>query len=158
MNLNYWLPWRSDSDDSKDSTYEDEVIRRCDHDFEQTVELQPRPIIEEGYIEDGYLVFPQYELVEEFCTKCGEPGLHGEANPYGDTYQSVMGFSGEWTRVARKLVIDPDFVMGPDCSVSDAVAEPVEDEETEMVRYVNQNEQDETDALLVPDMEYGVTD
>jgi hypothetical protein len=125
MNWNYWLPWRDyPQDDTEDSSYEDEVIERCDHDFEQTAELLPNLAFGEATIEEGHIVVPQYEKVEEFCVKCGEPGLDGEANPYADDY--VGYFSGTWTRVGRRLAFKPTFEIDPDLSVSDAMMEPVE--------------------------------
>lgn len=164
MNWNYWLPWREyPQDDTEDSTYEDEVIERCDHDFKQTTETLG-PDFRNITIEDGYLVVPVNELVEEFCTKCGEPGLDGEADPYdlpGNAYSAA--YSGEWTRVGHHLVFEPAFEMDPDLNVSDALTEPVgadadfevgEDGETAKVS----GEDDNRVIVNTSEETYGVTD
>lgn len=172
MNWNYWLPWRDyPQDDTEDSTYEDEVIERCDHDFEQTTETLG-PDLANATIENGYFVVPVNELVEEFCEKCGEPGYQGEANPY----------DGKWTRVGHHLVFEPAFQMDPDLTVSDALTEPVEADadivvdkngkaetvagEDENRVIVSENQHGEDGAPLVPvqpeegedELPYGTTD
>jgi len=156
MNWN-WLPWRgAEESGTKDSTHEEEVIDRCDHDFEQTTELLPYPRFGEAKMEEGHLVVPHYERVEEFCTKCGEPGLDGEASPYGPGYVTNITFGGEWIRVAQHLVFKPDFVMDPDLSVSDAFTEEVEEEGEN--RVIVSREEEEEEAPLVPHTDFGVTD
>lgn len=127
MNWN-WLPWCGDEQDgTKDSTYEDEVIQRCDHDFEQTTE-QLGPDLVNSTIEDGHLVIPVNEVVEEFCEKCGEPGLDGEAHPYdSQDYTHLAPYDGKWSRVSHDLVFKPEFQKEPELSVSVALTGPEED-------------------------------
>jgi len=151
VNWNYWLPWRDYPDvQVEDSSYEDEVIERCDHDFEQTTELL-EPDMAQATIEDGFLVVPQMELVEEFCVKCGEPGLDGEAHPYeGRDYAYLAPYDGKWTRVAHRLAFRPDFEIDPGLSVSDALTEPEEQDDGNGRVLVNQS--DESDEP------FGVTD
>ena len=135
MNWNYWLPWRDyPQDDNEDLSYEEEVMERCDHDFEQTT-ARLGPDLANATIENGYLVVPVNEGVEEFCEKCGEPGYQGEPDRYkGRAYDVAYTgewpyeavYTGEWTRVSHHLVFEPAFEMDPDLSVGDALTEPVE--------------------------------
>jgi hypothetical protein len=165
MNWNYWLPWRDyPQNDSEDLIYEDEVIRRCDHDFNQTTTLQSSFNFREATIEEGFIVVPQYELVEEFCEKCGEPGIAGEPSK---SYRSDghIFCNGKWRRVARRLAFKPTFEIDPNLTVSDAIAEPVEapadykvDGEGDVTKVDND---DGSGRVLVNQSEeasYGVTD
>lgn len=151
MNWNYWLPWRSYPDDGNDSSYEERVKDRCDHDFKQSTELMGYPRFEEAQIEEGYLVIPQYELVDEFCTKCGAAGIDGNPDPYNENYLTVGGeLSGEWSRIAHKLAFKPDMVLDPGLSVADALTEPEEPDDGDNRVIINRDQQDEDDAPLVP--------
>lgn len=167
MNWNYWLPWRSvEQNDDKDSTYESEVKERCDHDFEQTRDQLLDPNFSEATIDSGLLVVPQYEVVEEFCEKCGEPGYKGELHPYESSdYTYLAPYNGKWTRVAHRLAFEPAYEVDPDVSLSNALSEPVEadadivvdeDGEAEVV------EDDEDGRILVSqgnhDADFDVTD
>lgn len=155
MNWDTILPWRSE--DSEDSSYEDEVIDRCDHDFEQTTQPLPRCDLREAKFEDGLLVIPRYEEVEEFCTKCGEPGLDGEVHPYeSKDFEYLTPYDGSWVRVAELAVFTPNFVMDPDLSVSDATTEEAEDDGEN--RVIVSREESEEEAPAVPHTDFGVTD
>jgi len=141
MNWNYWLPWRDyPQDGNEDLSYEEEVIERCDHDFEQTTE-QLGPDFVSSTIEDGYLVVPVKEVVKEFCEKCGEPGYKGET----DDYITDTHYTGKWSRVSHHLVFKPEFRKEPDLSVSAALTEP---EECGGENRVLVNQSDMTGALF----------
>jgi len=142
MNWNYWLPWREcPQNGTEDSTYEEQVIERCDHDFKQTTK-RLGPCLVNATIENGYLVVPVEERVEEFCEKCGKPGDRYKGRDYETAY------TGEWTRISYRLVFEPAFKMDPDLSIEDALTEPVgADGEDESRVIVNTSEET-----------YGVTD
>lgn len=143
MNWNYWLPWREYPEDSKDSTYETKVIERCDHDFEQTTEIIG-PDLGKATIEDGYLVVPVKELVQEFCEKCGKPGYQGEANPYEeyDYAYSMDFYDGNWSRTSHKLAFEPAFEIEPGRSVADVPEKVGEDSPDPGRVLVNESDQD----------------
>lgn len=164
MNWNYWLPWREyPQNGTEDSTYEEQVIERCDHGFKQTTE-RLGPDLTDATITHGHLVVPVIEQVEEFCEKCGEPGYKGEADHYGARdYVYAAPYEGKWTRASHHLVFEPAFEMDPDLTVGDALTEPVEadadfevakDGETKKVS----GEDDGRVIVNTSEETYGVTD
>jgi hypothetical protein len=71
MNWNYWLPWRSYPADSEDSTYENRVIDRCDHQPESRETKKSGRLLTEPELKNGFVVFKRVEQTEWFCTNCG---------------------------------------------------------------------------------------
>jgi hypothetical protein len=76
MNWNYWLPWRDyPQDGTKDSTYEREVIERCDHSWGDWTKIEDATsFVAEGYVEWDHLVFDIITDKARFCTECGHRG------------------------------------------------------------------------------------
>ena len=131
MNWNYWLPWRDyPSLDDEDFCYESRVIEQCDHEFEETTE-RIGANLDQAWVEDGLLLVPVMEKVQQFCRDCGEPGLNGEPFPYDSyEYEFVAPYDGEWVRMSHKLVFEADFIADRDVTVSEAlVTEEDPDEE-----------------------------
>lgn len=149
MNWNYWLPWRDyPQGGGNDSSYEEEVIDRCDHNFTETTELRSGLDWSEMEMVRDFMVVPQKELVEQFCKKCGEPGFKGKPYPYENhDYEFAARYNGQFVRTGRKIAFKPDFIISPDASLEDALDDPEEDDEPGRV-LVNQSEE----------AEYGVTD
>lgn len=128
MNWNYWLPWREyPQEDTNDSTLEAEVIDPCDHEFEEEAELLDSLRFGAAKFESGYIVIPRFEVVNEFCKKCGEPALDGEVHPYeSHEYEFLTPYDGQYQRIAHKVAIEPDFRVDPDVDLSEAISEPVQ--------------------------------
>lgn len=105
---------RNWGDDGKDSSYEDEVKERCDHeygDWHDIEEAEVHPVLQaDGWyepprLERGHLVFEIIVEKERFCTLCGERDA----------------------RLIRdgRAAIPLAFRLGDDLTMADAVCEPV---------------------------------
>jgi hypothetical protein len=126
MNWNYWLPWRDyPQDDSKDSTYESEVIKRCDHDWgdwQEDEDGEARPVLypqstfcPAPTVENGHLVFAILTEKTKYCKLCGEQ----------DGPRLVPDGRG---------AIPLSFRLDEDVSLSEALSEPVEADADFVVR------------------------
>jgi hypothetical protein len=114
----------ADNNESEDSTYEDEVIERCDHEFETTTELLDTAALAEARLIEGHLVFPQYRLIEEYCENCGEPGYEGEPvsyPAYDYTGTGRVHRTGKRTEVAQTVAV-PLKELDPEVDPADALS------------------------------------
>jgi len=132
MNLNYWFPWREyPKDEPKDSTYEGRVHERCDHqwsDWEPTEDGESIPVIGKVYgafgkakIEAGHMTFPVYTDMESHCTLCGR--------------------LVEQRRRDGRAAIPLAYRLDEDASLSEAISEPVEDDEDDGENRILVNEE-----------------
>lgn len=103
--------------------YEEDVQDRCDHTFEESVEDIPYLAWDEAEVDGDHLVVPQYEKVEEYCRDCGS---HRKEDRDFAGYRYKHGVS--YVRVARRYAIPVAYVLDPDVTLSEALAEPVSDE------------------------------
>lgn len=131
MNWDYWLPWRNDQ--REDSTYEEQVIERCEHWPTGWVEASnASTYVTETYVEADHLVFNLATEKAQYCKRCGE--------------------QLSTRRVADgKAVVEIDYKVEDGVRVGEALSEPVEEDDGSGRILVNKNDSsDEDDAPLVP--------
>jgi len=148
-----------EQNDTKDSTFEDGVNGECDHDFVKETELLPNVQIQNATFESGHLLIPQLEKVTEYCDKCGVAGYMGDTQNDNKfmTFAGDSTFTGEYTREARRLAFPVGYFVDSDVSLPEALSEPVEAGEAEII-----GDKDGNNRILVSqnegDTDYEVTD
>jgi hypothetical protein len=162
MNWNYWLPWRDyPRDDTEDSSYEDEVIERCDHnDYEWTPTDRSRKVLATpdtdspgisqyfcAVIDEGHAVFNVMREEEAYCVDCGKR------------------VCAPTMRRVKKIALPINYEIDPGLSLSDGIAEPTEqpadfvvDEDGEAEKVENEEGAGRVIVNQSDDAAYGVTD
>jgi hypothetical protein len=113
--------------DSKDSSYEDRVIDRCEHEWGEWVNIEDadlEPIltptnsghwIRSPQIESGHLVFDIVSEQERFCENCGKRDMGSN--------DGLIETTGTRVAVVDRGAIKLDYLLAPDVRLSDAITQ-----------------------------------